>query len=145
MNEIKWDELASAALKMRTFSYVPYSKFAVGAALLSEDGEVYTGCNIENASYPVGICAERTAFSKAVSEGVTRFRAIVIVGGPKGDAASELCPPCGMCRQFMREFCSGDFPVALVRADEENRILETKIFTLSELLPESFGPENLDR
>ena len=103
-------------------AYCNYSGFAVGAALLTESGEIYTGCNIENASYPVGICAERVAFSKAVSDGHRKFRAIAIAGG------DSPCPPCGMCRQFMAEFCQDDFEI----------ILSDKIYRLRELLPVRF-------
>lgn len=131
-------ELIEKALFMRTRSYSPYSGFSVGAALLTSDGKIYGGCNIENASYPVTICAERTAMSKAVSEGVRGFRAIAISGGietvPEGYSY-----PCGACRQFMREFCDCDtFAVIVARSREDFRI-----FTLEELLPNSFGPESL--
>ena len=98
-------ELVMEALKARKQAYCPYSGFAVGAALLCADGRVFTGCNIENAAYPATNCAERTATFKAVSEGKTEFRAIAIVGGPKGKEPENFCAPCGVCRQVMAEFC----------------------------------------
>ncbi len=135
---MKDHELLEKARQARKNSYSPYSKFAVGAALLCSDGTVYTGCNIENASYPAGMCAERTAVSKAVSEGHRDFTAIAISGGAAGEktiAPSQTpCPPCGICRQVLREF---------VNPKIFRVILEGKIYTLEELLPDSFGPENL--
>ena len=91
-------------------AYAPYSGFQVGAALLAESGAVYLGCNIENSSYSPTICAERTAFAKAVSEGERAFIAIAVVGGKEG-TCSGFCPPCGVCRQVMREFCFDDFRI----------------------------------
>lgn len=132
------EKLISQAMDMLKYSYTPYSGFKVGAALLAESGRIYGGCNIENAAYTPGNCAERTAFFKAVSEGERKFRAICILGGKNG-VVSEYTPPCGVCRQVMREFCDPDtFQVILARSMKEYRI-----FTLRELLPESFGPENL--
>ena len=131
-------ELVGEALNMRSRSYSPYSEFSVGAALLSADGKIYGGSNIENAAYPVTICAERTAMIKAVSEGVREFRAIAVAGGREKDPEGYSFP-CGSCRQFMREFCdSGSFVVIVARSKEDYRI-----FTLEELLPNSFGPESL--
>ncbi|MCD2491311.1 cytidine deaminase [Lacrimispora sp. NSJ-141] len=125
-------------MKQLTLSYAPYSHFHVAAALLCEDGTVYTGCNIENASYSATNCAERTAFFKAVSEGKRTFSCIVIAGGRDGKTV-EYCPPCGVCRQVMREFCDpSKFQVVLARSLEDY-----KVFLLEELLPESFGPETL--
>lgn len=112
-------------------SYSPYSGFKVGAALLCGDGEIYTGCNIENAAYSPTNCAERTAFFKAVSEGKRDFKAIAIVGGKDGEI-SDFCYPCGVCRQVMAEFCDGDFEI--ITTDSK----EIKSHTLKELLPESF-------
>lgn len=127
-------ELIKKALEMRSFSYVPYSGFAVGAALLAKNGTVYTGCNIENAAYGATICAERTAVFKAVSEGVKSFEAIVIVGAPKGEEPSEECPPCGTCRQVLSEFADKDFSVILA-VDEEHY----HIYSMEEMLPHSFS------
>lgn len=133
-------KLIAQAMEARRNSYCPYSDFAVGAALLTADGRIYTGCNIENASFTPTICAERTAFFKAVSEGVTEFSAIAIVGGRKDLAEGELavCAPCGVCRQVMQEFCQRDFKVILSNGREE---FET--YTLEQLLPLGFSKENV--
>ncbi len=131
-------ELARTALSMRKMSYTPYSHFNVGAALLSKDGKIYTGCNIENASFTPTNCAERTAFFKAVSEGVKEFTAIAIAGGPAGEDPIDYCPPCGVCRQVMSEFCTDSFEIILVKSETE---YET--FTLPEILPKRFGPKDL--
>ena len=133
-----YKDLISKALGMRAFSYTPYSHFNVGAALLTSDGKVYTGCNIENASYTPANCAERTAFFKAVSEGYRDFSAIAIVGGPAEADKLEICPPCGVCRQVMREFCRDDFEIILGTSVENY-----EIYTLSQILPLGFGPSNL--
>ena len=133
-------KLSAIADEARKNAYCIYSDFAVGAALLTRDGTVYTGCNIENSSYPAGICAERTAFVKAVSEGERDFAAIAIAGGPKGDKPDDAFP-CGICRQFMNEFVSGDeFDVVIVHKD-----MSFDVYKLDELLPHSFGPEHLNK
>lgn len=118
-------------------AYAPYSGFQVGAALLGASGRVYLGCNVENAAYGPSNCAERTAVFKAVSEGERDFAAIAIVGGPGGKPQGP-CPPCGVCRQVLREFCRDDFPIYL---RGEDGAVET--FTLSQLLPESFSGAHL--
>ena len=119
-------------------AYAPYSKYKVGAALLTKQGRVYKGCNIENAAYTPTNCAERTAFFKAVSEGERAFEAIAIVGGYQG-APTSYAYPCGVCRQVMREFCDpAEFRI--ITAVSEEQYVER---TLAELLPEGFGPENL--
>lgn len=123
--------LVDAAIDAMSRAYAPYSHFHVGAALLDTDGNIWTGCNIENASYPATICAERSAVSTAVSAGVRRFAAIAIVGGPEGVLGGE-CPPCGICRQVLSEFCSPAMPVYLGRADGITAL------TLGDLLPHSF-------
>ena len=128
-----YEILIQKAFEMLEFSYVPYSHFHVGAALLAKKGNVYAGCNIENAAYSPTNCAERTAFFKAVSEGVKDFDAIAVVGGHDG-IVKDFCPPCGVCRQVMREFCSKDFKIILAKTSKEY-----KIYTLEELLPESFS------
>ena len=134
------EELISRALAKLPDAYAPYSHFHVAAALLCRDGEIYTGCNVENASYPAGICAERSAFSAAVSGGKRQFDAIAIAGGMDGKP-QDYCAPCGICRQFMREFVHPDqFTILLVKSPSEYRE-----YTLSQLLPESFGPENLGK
>lgn len=134
-------QLIELAYKAREYAYTPYSKFQVGAALLSKSGKVYLGCNIENASYGPTNCAERTAIFKAVSEGEREFEAIAIVGGRAGTRTGDMCAPCGVCRQVLREFCSPDsFHVIL--EDGEGGY---KDFLLKELLPFSFGPEDLGK
>jgi len=125
-------ELMEIAIKSRQFAYTPYSGFKVGAALLASNGKVYTGCNIENSSYTPSVCAERTAFFKAVSEGVKEFEKIAVVGGK--DELKEYCPPCGVCRQVMVEFCDpARFQILLGNSPENYRI-----YTLAELMPLSF-------
>ena len=118
-------------------SYAPYSHFHVSAALLCRDGKVYTGNNIENAAYSPGICAERCAFAKAVSEGEREFEAIVICGGPDGKAG-DYCPPCGVCRQMLFEF--GGAQLAVIMAKSEDDFIE---MPLGQLLPLGFGPEKV--
>ena len=125
-------ELIEKAKKAAENAYVPYSDFYVGAALLCGNGNVYTGCNIENSAYGPTNCAERTAFFKAISEGEREFEAIAIVGG-KNLEFSNYCYPCGVCRQVMSEFCKGDFRIILGKSDGE--ITE---MTLSDLLPHTF-------
>ena len=125
-------KLIGKALDAREKAYVPYSNFRVGAAILMENGEVYTGCNIEIASYSPTICAERTAIFKAVSEGKRNIKAIAVVGD------SDYTYPCGVCRQVIREF--GKDAIIIVANSEE----DYKKYTLNELLPHSFGPENLE-
>lgn len=126
------EELKAAATAMLEKAYCPYSHFAVGAALECSDGTVFTGCNVENAAYSPGICAERTAVVKAVSEGHRNFRRIVIAGRSK-----DFCTPCGVCRQVLREFAPDIEIICLNAAGEE------RVFTLPELLPCSFGPDHL--
>lgn len=131
-------KLINLAIDSREDAYCPYSGFSVGAALLTKEGKIFTGCNIENASYGATNCAERTAIFKAVSEGITDFLAIAIVGGKKDYIPSDYAYPCGICRQVMSEFCSSDFPVIVAKSD-----LDYKLFQLSELLPYSFTEENM--
>lgn len=135
------EKLIRAAIEARSMSYSPYSKYRVGAALLTEDGVIIKGCNIENASYGATNCAERTAIFKAVSEGYRKFVKIAIVGGSEAaDATADYAYPCGICRQVMREFCNKDeFEVIIAKSETE---YET--YLLEELLPKSFGPENLE-
>ena len=135
-----YKNLVEMALEARKLSYAPYSKFKVGAALLGTNGIVYMGCNVENASYSATNCAERTAIFSAVAEGQKEFEAIAIVGGHEDASELELCAPCGVCRQVLREFCNPEkFEVILAKNAEDY-----KVFTLEELLPMSFGPENLE-
>lgn len=138
MDKEQIGQLIRSAIEQLQFSYTPYSGFKVGAALLSEDGKIYTGCNIENAAYTPTNCAERTAFFKAVSEGVRKFKAICVVGGKDG-RLTEYAAPCGVCRQVMMEFCDPDrFQIILATGTDHY-----DIFTLRELLPQGFGPGNL--
>ena len=138
MEKAMVERLIGTAIRQLDFSYAPYSGFKVGAALLSQNGEISTGCNIENAAYTPTNCAERTAFFKAVSEGVREFRAICIVGGKDG-VLTEYAAPCGVCRQVMMEFCDPETFRIILAVDQENY----DIFTLKELLPLGFGPSNL--
>jgi len=126
-------KLIRAAVEARTRAYAPYSRFEVGAALLTADGKIYQGCNIENAAFTPGNCAERTAFFKAVYDGERDFEAIAVVGG-----GQDYCAPCGVCRQVMAEFCRGDFKIILAKSESDYLS-----FTLDELLPYRFGLENL--
>lgn len=130
MNDKELLHLAEQAVKN---AYAPYSHFKVGAALLTKSGKIFTGCNIENASYSPTNCAERTAFFTAVAAGERAFSAIAIVGGKNGDTSAP-CPPCGVCRQVMREFCDGDFKI-LLRTGED----EARAYTLDALLPLHFS------
>lgn len=132
-------ELIEAALEARTRAYCQYSGFAVGAALLADNGDLFKGCNIENASFSPTNCAERTAFFKAVSEGVRDFKKIAVVGGKAGETVSSLTYPCGVCRQVMREFCDPESFEVIVAIDSNNY----KKHLLKELLPNGFGPEDL--
>lgn len=125
-------ELMNLAVEARKNAYAPYSGFSVGAALLTADGKVFTGCNIENAAYSPTNCAERTAFFKAVSEGERNFSAIAVAGG-KGDVPDALCTPCGVCRQVMAEFCNADFRVILGNGAHQS------VYALRDLLPLSFS------
>ena len=135
---MKVEQAIEQALGALKNCYVPYSKFHVAAALVASDGTCFTGVNIENAAYPATNCAERTAFFKAISEGVKEFSYIVIVGGMEGKVSS-YCAPCGICRQVMREFCNpSEFKVILAKSTTDY-----KEYTLEEILPMGFGPESL--
>ncbi|MBD9338735.1 MAG: cytidine deaminase [[Ruminococcus] faecis] len=138
MEQVMIEKLIDTAIEQLKFSYTPYSNFKVGAALLAKNGEIFTGCNIENASYTPTNCAERTAFFKAVSEGVREFRAICIVGGKDGKL-TEYTAPCGVCRQVMMEFCNPKTFQIILAVDKERY----EIYTLEELMPLGFGPLNL--
>ena len=138
MEKKKIEEMIDLAVRQMDHSYAPYSKFHVGAVLLAKNGIYYTGCNIENASYTPTNCAERTAFFKAVSEGVRDFQAICIVGGKDGQL-TEYTAPCGVCRQVMMEFCDPKIFQIILAVDKE----QYTIYTLEELMPLGFGPLNL--
>lgn len=131
-------ELIEQAIEAMGRAYAPYSGFRVGAALLTKDGRIYQGCNVENAAYSPSCCAERTAFFKAVSEGVKEFHAICIVGGKDG-ILTDLTAPCGVCRQVMMEFCRpAQFQIILARDVDHY-----EIHSLEEMLPMGFGPADL--
>lgn len=136
MDESKIKSLAEQAIEAQRYSYSPYSQFQVGAALLSREGAVFTGCNIENVAFSPTNCAERTAFFKAISQGVQDFSAIAIVGNPKGVSPTDhgFCSPCGVCLQVMAEFCHPEtFLVILVKSPEDYRC-----HLLKDLLPFAF-------
>ncbi len=131
--------LIKEALAAREYSYSPYSGYRVGAALLTADGRIYSGCNIENAAYSPTNCAERTAVFKAVSEGCRSFAAIAVAGGAGSEPDGDYAYPCGVCRQVIREFADpGEFAVICARSETDY-----KEWTLSGLLPESFGPAHI--
>lgn len=133
------EELCTLAVKAMKNAYTPYSGYRVGAALLTKSGKVYTGCNIENASYSPTICAERTAIFKAVSDGEHEFFKIAVAGGKNGEITGEF-PPCGVCRQVMAEFCGEDFEILVVKG--ENSFTKYKF---SEILPFSFNPKHIKK
>ena len=137
MNQDMIHALVEAALAAREKSYCPYSGFAVGAALLCEDGTVYTGANIESASFTPTVCAERVAMFTAVHQGQREFTALAVVGGKSGEDVSAYCAPCGVCRQVLSEFCAPDFPAILFDGTTP------KVIPLSTLLPASFGKADL--
>ena len=138
MEEAVIRKLIKTAVRQLSYSYAPYSHFKVGAALLAENGTIYTGCNIENAAYTPTNCAERTAFFKAVSEGVRTFKAICIAGGMNGEL-TDYTAPCGVCRQVLMEFCSPEeFEIILAKGEDDY-----KMYKLKDLMPLGFGPGNL--
>ncbi|MBE6610003.1 MAG: cytidine deaminase [Ruminococcaceae bacterium] len=133
MNTETQSLLIEKAKEAREKAYAPYSGFSVGAALLCADGAVYTGANIENASYTPTVCAERVAFFSAVHDGHREFTAIAIVGGKSGEDIDEMCPPCGVCRQVISEFCKGDFNIIFSNGKAD------RVLTLDGLLPYRFS------
>ena len=128
------NELIAAAKAARLKAYAPYSKFLVGAALRDEKGHIHSGCNIENAAYPQGWCAETSAITAMIMSGAHNIAEVAVIGGGVG-----LCTPCGGCRQKIREFAKGNVKIHV--CGEDGKVKQT--FTLDELLPSSFGPENL--
>ena len=138
MDNLPIKELIQTALDARKNAYAPYSHYQVGAALLSSDGTIYSGCNIENASYGATNCAERTAFFSAVSEGKRDFLAIAIPGGLEGEEISDYAVPCGICRQIMQEFCGDDFQVIVAKSTEDFRQ-----YPFSEILPFGFDGDKI--
>ena len=137
-NVIMKDKLIKTAIEYRKKSYSPYSNFAVGAAVLTEENEIYGGCNIENSSYGATICAERVAITKAVSEGAKKIKAIALLGAPDGEEPRDYCTPCGICRQFLCEFADKDASVILVKNEKD-----FKEYTLDEILPFSFTKDSM--
>ena len=135
---MQYQDLVQAALEARGVAYTPYSHYTVGAALLTAEGEVYQGGNIENASYGATNCAERTAIFKAVSEGRRKFRAIAIAGGMEGREPVDYAYPCGICRQVMQEFAGADFRIIVARS-----VTDYKVYRLEELFPYGFGGESI--
>jgi cytidine deaminase len=131
--EPDFDALFAAALRVQKLAYTPYSRFKVGAALLADDGAIHAGCNVENAAYPVGTCAEAGAISAMIAGGGRAIRAILVIGDGEG-----LVTPCGACRQRIREFAAPETPIAIAGPDG----IRAR-FSLAELLPASFGPANL--
>ena len=127
-----YKQLVKAAYEAQKMAYAPYSHWVVGAALLTAEAKIYKGCNIESATFSPTVCAERTAFFKAVSEGERHFAAIAIVGNAEGTAMgkADVCPPCGVCRQVMTEFCGGDFEIVLAKNYDDYAV-----YTLAELMP----------
>jgi cytidine deaminase len=132
-------DLIKMAQAARKFAYTPYSDFKVGAALRSKDGRIFTGCNIENASFTPTVCAERTALFKAVSEGVTEFTDIAIVGAKTGEINKQITSPCGVCRQALFEFGGKNLNVILAKTEDD--FIEEDLDTL---LPYGFGPSNVE-
>lgn len=134
-----YKNLIENALEARKMAYAPYSNFAVGAALLAANGQIFTGCNIESASFSPTNCAERTALFTAIAQGVKDFTAIAVVGGKIGETKLDYCAPCGVCRQMLAEFCTPvEFKVIIAKTENDYLVK-----TLEELLPMSFGPERL--
>ena len=138
MDNLPIKELIQTALDARKNAYAPYSHYQVGAALLSSDGTIYSGCNIENASYGATNCAERTAFFSAVSEGKRDFLAIAIAGGLEGEEITDYAVPCGICRQIMQEFCGDDFQVIVAKSTENFRQ-----YPFFEILPFGFDGDKI--
>lgn len=132
------EKLIEAAMKARRKAYAPYSHYLVGAALLGESGALYTGCNIENASYGACCCAERTALYQAVSQGERSFLGLAVTGGMEGREPEDYAYPCGVCRQVLSEFCGRSFPVIVAKSAAAHQT-----FSLGELLPNSFGGESI--
>lgn len=137
MNKIDWSELIQAAQKVRENAYAPYSHFRVGAALKAASGKVYVGCNVENSSYGMTMCAERNAMFNAIANGEREFVALVIAADESSDGS--LCPPCGACRQVLAELCKGDMPITLVAGQKK------AVHLLGDLLPLTFDKSFLEK
>jgi len=138
LSEATLAQLLQAARAAQAQAYAPYSRYPVGAAVLDDQGRIHAGCNVENAAYPEGLCAEASALSAMVLAGSTRAQAVLVVGNGGGNSAGTWVTPCGGCRQKLREFCAPDTPVLTATAQALG-----PQYTLAQLLPESFGPEHL--
>ena len=136
--EEKYLNLINKAFEIRKNAYTPYSNYKVGAALLCKNGNMYTGCNIENGAYSPGICAERNAFADAVKNGEREFDVIAIVTGGVNDDIYEMASPCGVCRQFMSEFCDDDFKIIMTKMSKDGKLLDSKLLTMEQILPYRF-------
>lgn len=132
------NKMHNLALNAMTKAYAPYSNFFVGACILTENNNLYSGCNVENSAYPQGWCAEASAISSMILAGDNKIKEILIVGGLKGEIFNLLCTPCGGCRQKIREFANEN---CIIHIADKNKILQS--FSLKDLLPYSFGPDNL--
>ncbi|MBR3288244.1 MAG: cytidine deaminase [Lachnospiraceae bacterium] len=140
--EEKYIRLINKAFEIRKKAYSPYSGYKVGAALLCGNGQMYLGCNIENSAFGPSICAERTAFVEAVKNGERDFDAIAIVTGHDNSDVYEMASPCGVCRQFMSEFCDDGFKIIMTKMDKEGNLLDSKILNMNEILPDRFKLKN---
>ena len=141
--EKKYRDLIERAFHVRKKAYSPYSHFKVGAALLCKNGNIYEGCNIENGAFSPTICAERVAFVEAIKNGEREFEAVAIVTGPKDANVYEMGSPCGVCRQFMSEFCHDDFKIIMTKMKRDGELIESKEFTMNEMLPKRFKLKDL--
>ncbi len=139
----KYQDLIERAFQVRKKAYSPYSNFKVGAALLCKNGNVYEGCNIENGAFSPTICAERVAFVEAIKNGEREFEAVAIVTGPKDANVYEMGSPCGVCRQFMSEFCNDDFKIIMTKIKSNGELIDSKEFTMDEILPKRFKLKDL--
>ena len=136
--ESKYLSLINNAFEARKKAYSPYSHFKVGASLLCKNGKVYDGCNIENGAFSPTICAERVAFVEAIKNGEREFEAVAIVTGSKDANVYEMGSPCGVCRQFMSEFCQDDFIIIMTKMKSNGELIESKVYTMDEILPKRF-------
>ena len=136
--EKKYLDLISNAFETRKKAYAPYSNYKVGAALLCKNGKIYLGCNIENGAFSPTICAERVAFVEAIKNGERDFESIAIVTGPENADVYEMGSPCGVCRQFMSEFCEDDFKIIMTKIKSNGELLDSKEFTMNDILPDRF-------
>ena len=133
------DKLIAQATEARRRAYAPYSHFLVGAALETKDGKIYSGCNVENASYSATCCAERVAFGAAIAAGERSFSAMAVVGGREGEEITDFCMPCGVCRQVICELCDADFTVKVTNGQE------IRTYTPNQLLPGAFSASDLKK